>query len=231
MGFPVFSGVTLLLTLLGPYYGIFSFSGISETTGINSLLVTSVFYSVVACFLKSLFLASIPTKLVSPQGLMLEHLSIFTKLFYLYFMWRLINGKTARQHEVETRLNICTIGWCVAHTTLTYFIPLVIDSSLSSDFSFEYIRLILSSYSASLSTFICFYCVYMYTKPSLYDRKGVVVLILLSTFLIQTLTMSLFNLVGQNNVPPFINLPIFAYLSFYTYHNFKKQREKTSSKK
>ncbi|KAK6588621.1 hypothetical protein RS030_3445 [Cryptosporidium xiaoi] len=227
MGFPVFSGVTLFLTLLGPYYAIYNFSNISETTGVNSLLISSIFHSVVACFLKSLFLASIPVTFLSHE-FVIEYLGIFTKVFYLYFMWRLINSKTSKQHEIDIRLNTCTIGWCVAHTTLSYFIPLVTDSSLNSDFSFEYIRLILSSYSASLSTFICFCCTYMYTKPNLYDRRGVVILTILSTFLIQILTMSLFNILGKNNIPPFINLPIFAYIAFYTHQNL--QKKKTSKK-
>ncbi|KAH8738755.1 hypothetical protein FG386_000546 [Cryptosporidium ryanae] len=230
MGFPVFSGVTLFLTLLGPYYAIYNFSSISETTGINSLLMSSMFYSVVACFLKSLFLASIPVTFLS-QGFVIEYLGVFTKVFYFYFMYRLINSKASKQHEVEIRLNTCITGWCVAHTMLTYFIPLVTDSSLTSDFSLEYIRLILSSYSASLSTFVCFYCTYMYSKPSLYDRKGIMLLAVSSAFLIQTLSMSLFGIFGLNNITPFINFPIFSYLAFYTHYNFNLQKKKALYKK
>ncbi|KAF7458792.1 putative membrane protein (DUF2053) family protein [Cryptosporidium felis] len=224
MGFPVFSGVSLLIFLLGPYYLIYNFSIISETTGTNPLLFSSIFYSIVACFLKSLFLASIPV----PGRDLMEYLSIITKVFYLYFIRSLLESKNAKNHEVETRINTSVLGWCIAHTSLTYFIPLVTDRSLSSDFSLDYVRLILSSYSVSLSTYICFYCMYMLSKPNSYDRKSVILLAIASSFLIQLTTLGLSNIFGDKNIPPFINLPIFSYLAYYTHSNYEKKKEKST---
>lgn len=227
MGFPVFSGVTLMILLMGPYYLAYNVSSAFETTGTNPLLFTSILYSVLACFLKSLLLASIP---VPSQGVM-EYLSVITKVIYLYFIRLILQSKNAKNHEVSVRINVGILGWCIAHTALTYFIPVVTDTSLSSEFSMEYIRLILSSYSASFSTYTCFYCMYMLTKPNLYDRKGAIIITISCSFFIQLVTMGLSNVFGQNNIAPFINLPIFAYLAFYITLNFNRKREKTSSKK
>ncbi|OII72812.1 uncharacterized protein cubi_03682 [Cryptosporidium ubiquitum] len=227
MAFPVFSGITLMVLLMGPYYLVYNMSSIFETTGTNPLLFSSISYSVLACFLKSLLLASIP---IPTQNIM-EYLSIITKVIYLYFIRLILLSKNAKNHEVNVRINVGILGWCIAHTALTYFIPVVTDTSLSSDFSLDYIRLILSSYSASLSTYTCFYCMYMLTKPNLYDRKGVIIITISSCFLIQLVTSGLSSTFGQNNIAPFVNLPIFAYLAFYINLNFNKKREKVSNNK
>lgn len=216
-----------MILFMGPYYLVYNMSSVFETTGTNPMLFTSMLYSVLACFLKSLLLASIPV----PGQDVMEYLSVITKVIYLYFIHLILQSKSAKNHEVSVRINVGILGWCIAHTALTYFIPVATDTSLSSQFSMDYIRLILSSYSASLSMYTCFYCMHMLTKPNLYDRKGVTIITISSSFLIQLVTMGLSNTFGQNNIAPFINLPIFAYLAFYITLNFNQKREKASGRK
>ncbi|TRY49998.1 Uncharacterized protein CTYZ_00000494 [Cryptosporidium tyzzeri] len=227
MGFPVFSGITLMILLMGPYYLMYNISSVFETAGTNPLLLTSISYSVLGCFLKSLLLASIPI----PSQSTMEYLSIITKVIYLFFIRLILQSKNAKNHEVYVRINVGILGWCIAHTALTYFIPLATDTSLSSDFSLDYVRLILSSYSASLSTYTCFYCMYMLTKPNLYDRKGTIIIAISSCFFIQLFTLGLSSIFGKNNIAPFINLPIFAYLAYYINLNFNQKRETFSNNK
>ncbi|KAJ1604501.1 hypothetical protein OJ253_3643 [Cryptosporidium canis] len=161
----------------------------------------------------------------------MEYLSVLTKVIYLYFMKLILQSKNAKSHEVHVRINVGILGWCIAHTALTYFIPVATDYSLSPDFSMDYIRLILSSYSASLSTYTCFHCVYMLSKPNLYDRKGATIIAISSCFFIQMATLGLSNTFNQNNIAPFINLPIFAYLAFYITTNFNQKRQGASNNK
>ena len=52
-----------------------------------------------------------------------------------------------------------------------------------------------------------------------------------ASFLVQTTTLAISNIIGNKNLPAFLNFPILAYLAFYAHSNCEARREKAPREK